>query len=110
MPKLFILATLVLGIPAASAASQQLFSIAGLVDTARRGQLNTETFELLLIQKVNQDILENENMRYVSEKEKSVDDSDIVGISKESAGDLQNQPKIYFGQNRISNNGGWVVV
>ena len=38
LPRLSILARWVLGIPAGSAASEQLFSIAGLFDTARRGQ------------------------------------------------------------------------
>ena len=37
---------------------------------------------------MNQDILENEDIRYVSENEKSVDDPDRVGILEESASDL----------------------
>ena len=53
-----------------------------------KGQLNTETSKLLTLQKVNQDILENEDMRDVSENEKSVDDPDRVGILEESASDL----------------------
>ena len=40
---------------------------------------------------MNQDILENEDIRYVSENEKSVDDPDRVGISEESASDLSAQ-------------------
>ena len=63
MPRLSILAIWVLGIPAGSATSEQLFSIASLFDTARRGQLNTETFELLTLHQVKQDILENNDMR-----------------------------------------------
>ena len=69
-------------------ASEQLFSIAGLFYTEWRGQLNTETFELLTLQKVNQDILENEDMSDVSEDENSVDDPDPVGNSEEGASDL----------------------
>ena len=86
--RLSILARWVLGIPAGSAASEQLFSIAGLFDTARRGQLNTETFELLTLQKVNQDILETEDISDSSEDENSENDPDRVGILEESASDL----------------------
>ena len=81
-------ATWVLAIPAGSTASEQLFSIAGLFDTARRGQLNTETFELLTLQKVNQDILETEDISDSSEDENSENDPDGVGILEESASDL----------------------
>ena len=76
MPRLSILARWVLGNPAGSTASEQLFSNAGLFDTAKRGQVNIEAFELLTLQKVNQDILENEDISYVSANEKSVDDPD----------------------------------
>ena len=88
MPRLSILARWVLGNPAGSTASEQLFSNAGLFDTAKRGQVNIEAFELLTLQKVDQDILENEDISYVSANEKSVDDPDRVSISKESASEL----------------------
>lgn len=88
MLRLSILARWVLGNPAGSTASEQLFSNAGLFDTAKRGQVNIEAFELLTLQKVNQDILENEDISYVSANEKSVDDPDRVSISKESASEL----------------------
>ena len=58
LPRLSILAKWTLCVPAGSAASEQLFSIAGLFDTVRRGRLNTETFELMTLQKSNQKTLE----------------------------------------------------
>ena len=58
LPRLSILARWTLCVPAGSAASEQLFSIAGLFDTVRRGRLDTETFELLTLQKSNQETLE----------------------------------------------------
>jgi len=58
LPRLSILAKWTLCIPAGSAASEQLFSIAGLFDTVRRGRLNTEIFELMTLQKSNQKTLE----------------------------------------------------
>ena len=87
MLRLSILARWVLGNPAGSTASEQLFSNA-YFDTAKRGQVNIEAFELLTLQKVDQDILENEDISYVSANEKSVDDPDRVSISKESASEL----------------------
>ena len=69
LPRLSILARWILCIPAGSAASEQLFSMAGLFDTVRRGKLNTETFELLTLQKVNQEIMESEDLSDVIESE-----------------------------------------
>ena len=73
MLRLSILARWVLGNPAGSTASEQLFSNA-YFDTAKRGQVNIEAFKLFTLHKVNQDILEN--ISYVSANEKSVDDPD----------------------------------
>ena len=50
--------------------------------------MNTETFELLTLQKVNQDILETEDISDSSEDENSENDPDGVGILEESASDL----------------------
>ena len=86
MLRLSILSRWVHGNPAGSTASEQLFSNAGLFDTAKRGQVNIEAFKLFTLHKVNQDTLEN--ISYVSANEKSVDDPDRVSISKESACEL----------------------
>ena len=43
--------------------------MAGLFDTVRRGKLNTETFELLTLQKVNQEIMESEDLSDIIESE-----------------------------------------
>ena len=50
------IAKAVLCVPAGSVASEQLFSIAGLFDTVKRGSLNVETLGSLTLLKANQAI------------------------------------------------------
>lgn len=68
------IAKAVLCVPAGSVASEQLFSIAGLFDTVKRGSLNVETLESLTLLKANQSTL-LEELRNLSDEE-SVADSD----------------------------------
>ena len=58
LPALSGIAKAVLCVPAGSVASEQLFSIAGLFDTVKRGSLNVETLGSLTLLKANQSILE----------------------------------------------------
>ena len=46
LPRLSILARQILAIPAATGSSERLFSIGGLFDTAKRGNMNPETLEI----------------------------------------------------------------
>ena len=96
LPRLSILARWILCIPAGSAASEQLFSMAGLFDTIRRGRLNTETFELLTLQKVNQEVIESENLTAVTEDQDSDVNENYVDDPNEDAvevlGDITNEP------------------
>ena len=58
LPRLSILARWILSVPAGTASSEHLFSIGGLFDTIRRGNMNTETFELLTLLKTNKKALD----------------------------------------------------
>ena len=53
LPRLSVLARWILAVPAGTASSERLFSIVGLFDTVRRGNMNMETFELLTLLKSN---------------------------------------------------------
>ena len=70
--------------------------MAGLFDTIRRGSLNTETFELLTLQKVNQEVIESENLTEVTEDEDKDVNENYVDDPNEDAvevlGDITNEP------------------
>ena len=73
----------VLCVPAGSVASEQLFSIAGLFDTVKRGSLNVETLESLTLLKANHSILEELKLINLSDEE-SVADSDKENVEEDS--------------------------
>ena len=81
LPALSGIAKAVLCVPAGSVASEQLFSIAGLFDTLKRGSLNVETLGSLTLLKANQSILEE--LRNLSDEE-SVADSDEENEEEDS--------------------------
>ena len=76
------IAKAVLCVSAGSVASEQLFSIAGLFDTVKRGRLNVETLESLTLLKANQSVLEE--LRNLSDDEESVADSDKENVEEDS--------------------------
>ena len=59
LPRLSILARWILAVPAGTASSERLFSIAGLFDTIRRGNMNTELLKsnTKAIEKFSADLL-----------------------------------------------------
>ena len=69
--------------------------MAGLFDTIRRGRLNTETFELLTLQSVNQEVIESENLTEVTEDEDNDVNENYVDDPNEDAvevlGDITNE-------------------
>ena len=81
LPALSGIAKAVLCVPAGSVASEQLFSVAGLFDTVKRGSLNVETLESLTLLKANQLILEE--LKNLSDEE-SVADSDEENEEEDS--------------------------
>ena len=83
LPALSGIAKAVLCVPAGSVASEQLFSIAGLFDTVKRGSLNVETLESLTLLKANHSILEELKLINLSDEE-SVADSDKENVEEDS--------------------------
>ena len=83
LPALSGIAKAVLCVPAGSVASEQLFSIAGLFDTVKRGSLNVETLESLTLLKANHSILEELKLINLSDEE-SVAGSDKENVEEDS--------------------------
>ena len=79
LPRLCILAKEILCIPAASAASERLFSIGGLFDTPKRGNMDTETLELLTLLKTNKRAFE----KYGVDKFGDASDEELDGYESE---------------------------
>ena len=83
LPRLTVFAKQILAIPASSSSSERLFSIAGLFDTVKRGNLKLETLETLTLFKTNKKLLEdniievdNESGRESDKEESDMDDSE----------------------------------
>ena len=83
LPRLTVFAKQILAIPASSSSSGRLFSIAGLFDTVKRGNLKLETLETLTLFKTNKKLLEdniievdNESGRESDKEESDMDDSE----------------------------------
>ena len=57
MPRLATFAKHILAVPASTSSSEQLFSIAGLFDTVKRGNMGVDTLETLAMLKANQKLL-----------------------------------------------------
>ena len=84
----------ILAIPASSSSSERLFSIAGLFDTVKRGNLKLETLETLTLFKTNKKLLEDnlievdnesggESDKEESEMDESEDECDVLETDDE---------------------------
>ena len=86
LPRLSALASMILAIPASSSASERLFSVAGNIDSAKRGNMKLETLETLTLLKTNKKVLEENklNVEDILEAEIEYEDGENDVESSES--------------------------
>ena len=76
LPRLTAFAKHILGVPASSSSSEQLFSIAGLFDSVKRVNMRVDTLETITLLKVNQKLLSDNKIDFKNDFVSSEEDGD----------------------------------